>query len=257
MLRRVSVIPMTGAMLALLLLTSLAQPAWAQRRGARDRGEPDREEIAGRGFFQAGYIGLDMDDLNASLVGAGYPSLDGTFLTLGGGGYGHHGRFLIGGEGHGLLGSEETTVGGARQLDPSGGYGLFRLGYMAFSRSGLDVFPVFGIGGGGMSLKISERSAPTFDDVLADPERSSTLSTGMFLLDLSLAVHYRVRVERSDEGDGGGLLLGLQTGYTFAPGDPSWDLDEINSVAGGPDLQIEGFYIRLSLGGWGEDDDGR
>lgn len=236
--------------LTALLLVALAPPAAAQRRIMSDGPE------MGRGFLQAGYMRLDLDELNSSLSAAGLPTLDDTFLTLGGAGYANRGRFLFGGEGHGVLGSEETTVDGARRLETSGGYGLVRVGYLVFERAGMDIFPLVGIGGGGMSLEIAERSAPTFEDVLEVPERSSSLSTGAFLLDVSLAANYRVLVEDTDEGEAGGLLLGLQAGYTFTPGDTSWDLDGINSVAGGPELQIEGPYLRLSVGGWGRSEDG-
>jgi len=181
---------------------------------AQDRG-PDRDAVAGRGFFQVGYLHLDLDGLNSDLLAAGLPRLEQDHLTLGGAGYGSSGRFLIGGEGHALIGEDETTADGSRQLSPSGGYGLFRIGYLAFSRSQLDVYPLLGIGGGGMSLTIAERSAPTFDDVLADPERAARLSTGMFLLDLGVGANYRVAV--GDDDEEGGFLVGLQAGYTFAP----------------------------------------
>jgi hypothetical protein len=230
------------------MLFALALPRTAH---AQD----DDEDEPGGGYFQAGYMELDLDDLNGALVGAGYPALDNSFWTLGGGGYGMKGRFLLGGEGHGLIGSDETTADGARQLGIGGGYGLFRIGYLAYSIEGLEVLPMIGVGGGGMSLSIIERSAPTFDDILLDPLRSARVSTGMFLLDASLMLSYRVPTgEDEEDGDddeesGGGLLVGLQGGYTFAPGEPSWRLDGLNSVAGGPELKIEGFYIRLSIGG--------
>ena len=73
----------------------------------------------------------------------------------------------------------------------------------------------------------------------------------MFLLDLSVGADDRFTRRRNDEGDAGGFLVGLQAGYLLAPGSSSWTLDDINGVAGGPDLGIQGLYIRLSLGGWG------
>lgn len=219
--------------------------------------EIDEEEGRGGGYFQAGFMMLDVDELNASLIGAGYPGLDDSYLTLGGGGFGMTGRFLLGGEGHAVVGSAETTADGALEVRLGGGYGLFRVGYLAYSVEGLDVFPMIGVGGGGMNLSLLERSAPTFDDVLADPQRSSNLSTGTFLLDGSVAVFYRPSFAQTEpdpeeeEDDRGGLLLGLQAGYTFAPGNSSWRLDAINTVAGGPDTKLQGFYVRLSIGGWG------
>jgi hypothetical protein len=236
--------------ITLLALVGLgaAQPTAAQvSDGAQAPAGPGEE---GRGFFQVGYLGLDLDDLNDRLEGAGLPGLDGTVLTLGGAGYGTRGRMMFGLEGHGLLGGDGTTADGTTQVSLGGGYGLFRVGYRAYSRGRLDIYPVFGIGGGQMSVKIRERSAPVFDDVLAGPQRSSSLTTGMFLLDFAVGLDYRFVVE-SDEEDFGGVALGLHVGYTLAPGDTSWKLDDINNVAGGPSAQIEGFYVRASIGFWG------
>jgi opacity protein-like surface antigen len=233
-----------GTLGALVLTFALASAASSQESS---------EGEMGRGFFQAGYMGLDLNGLNASLDAADYPSLDSNFVTLGGAGYGNQGRFLIGGEGHAILGSEKTTSDGSFELSAGGGYGLFRIGYLAYSQANLDLFPTIGIGGGAMSVSIKERSAPTFDQVLEDPSRSSELSNGMFLLDLSLAANYRILVATDDDEGEGGLLLGLQAGYTFSPGNPSWELNGLNKVAGGPSLEIEGAHVRLSLGGWGRE----
>jgi hypothetical protein len=209
----------------------------------------------GRAFFQAGYIGLDLDDLNGRLADAGLPGVDGTVLTLGGAGYGNRGNMMFGLEGHGLLGGDETTANGSTQVALSGGYGLFRFGYRVYAQGDFEVYPLLGIGGGKMNLKLLERSAPVFDDVLEDPERSSTLSASMFLLDFGVGLDYRFVIE-DEEGGPGGIALGIHAGYTLAPGSTSWKLDGINSVAGGPKGQIEGFYVRASIGFWGRDDGG-
>lgn len=242
------------ALLTFAFVFASTAPLAAQRRRER----PQRQ--IGWGSFQAGYAWLDVDALNESLSGAGYPSLEGTFRTLGGAGFGTHGRVVIGGEGAALLGSKETTTDGSLEIAPGGGYGLFRVGYLALRRGGLDVVPMVGVGGGGMSLDIRGRSAPTFEDVLNDPARSSHLSNGMFLLDAGMAVNYRIHIENREERDSeGGLLVGIQAGYTFAPGNPSWTLDGINSVGGGPTLRVNAAYVKISLGGWGqpEEEDSR
>lgn len=248
---RYRTLPATCAALAVALLMLFMLPVHASPQE-----DPD-EEVRGGGFFQGGYMQLDLADLNASLTADGYPALGEDFATLGGGGFGMKGPFLIGGEGHAVIGSHETTADGATRVEVGGGYGLFRLGYLAYTVEGLDVYPMLGLGGGGMALSLIDRSAPTFGEVLADPARSSKLSTGSFLMDVSMAFHYRFAVqEREDEDedeeeDEGGVLAGVQTGYTFAPGSSSWNLDMINNVAGGPDLSMAGFYVRVTIGGWG------
>jgi hypothetical protein len=204
----------------------------------------------GRGFFKIGAVGLDLDDLNSTLRSAGYPELSSTFLTLGGGGYGGRGRWSFGGEGHGLVGRNRTTEDGAYQVSANGGYGLFRVAYTAITRRNLDIYPSFGLGGGGMQLDIRGRSSPTFADVLADPGRSARLSTGGLIVDAGVSVDYRIRVPQSG-GEPAGPLVGFSVGWLGSPAVGGWDLDGMSTVAGGPTLRIQGFYARLSIGGWG------
>ncbi len=223
----------------------------------------------GRGAFQAGFQTTDLASLNARLVGAGYPTFDEEFLTLGGFGLGSVGRLLIGGEGHALMPLENTTDDGVYRTRLSGGYGMFNLGVMAVSTRALDVYPVFGIGGGGMSLEVIERSSPTFDDVLDEPGRSSRLTESGFLVSASLGVDYRFGADRrsrrwdrrrdhdrdrdrgNDDGGGGGLFVGVRAGWLWAPGDAQWELDALNEVAQGPEVGPTGLFVRVSIGGWG------
>jgi hypothetical protein len=158
---------------------------------------------------------------------------------------------MIGGEGHALIGQEEATPGGEFELSAGGGYGLFRIGYLAFETAGFDLYPLVGIGGGSLNVDIKGRSAPTFDDVLDAPARSSSLSTSGFLLDASVGVNYRIALAEEGGPSTGGLLLGMEVGYTYQPGGSSWKLDGLNNVAGGPDFKLQGFHLRVSLGGWG------
>jgi hypothetical protein len=240
-----------SGLLAAALFLGSAQPGAAQAPAAQ---EPEGEPTSGRGFFQTGYLGLDPEDLNVSLNDVGLPDIASGFVTFGGGGYGQRGLFLIGGEGHAIVDQEEATPNGEFQLSAGGGYGLFRIGYLAYSEGQLDLFPLFGIGGGGLSVNIKGRSAPTFDQVLEAPARSSSLATGGFLLDASIGLNYRIVLSDEEESSRGGLVVGAQAGYIFEPGGSSWTLDGLNNVAGGPDLKLQGFHFRASIGGWGTEE---
>jgi hypothetical protein len=229
--------------LAVLVAMAFALPAGAQR-GA------ERENI-GRGYFQIGGMGLDLGALNSALRTASYPKLATRFLTLGGAGFGEHGRWLIGGEGQALIGSDETTTSGAYQVSLNGGYGLFKVGYKAVSRPDCDLTPMIGFGGGGMRLDIVGRSAPTFGAVLTDPGRSSRLTSAEFIMDLGITATHLFHNDAARNGRRGGLLLGGSAGYLFAPGSVKWRLDDINSVGGAPSLKVQGPYARFAIGGWG------
>lgn len=210
-----------------------------------------KHDAGGRGFFQVGYMGLDLSNLNATLVASDLPQLNDQYLTLGGGGYGEIGRWMIGGEGAGLVGQHRATTSGSYDVSLDGGFGMFRMGYNITPHRTFDIFPSIGLGGAGMQLQMRGRSAPTFGEVLADPGRSSRMTTGGFLLGVGVDGNYRLVFGEAPTGEQGGMLIGVSTGYVFQPATTDWHLDGLNSVAGGPTVKVEGFYVRFSIGGWG------
>ncbi len=202
----------------------------------------------GRGYFLLGGTIIDIKNLNLRLENKGYPKLSGNFISLGGGGHGIIGKVIIGGEGHGLIGRKTTS--GSYETSIGASYGFFKLGYIVYSAKRLSFYPFLGLGGGGISLEIVKReTAPSFDDVLDNPKRSTKLSTGSFLLNLALGIDYLLKLGGNEEGEGG-LVFGLHIGYTFAPIKGNWEMDGID-ISGGPEIGITGPYIRLMIGGGG------
>jgi hypothetical protein len=215
--------------------------AAAQAPGASDPVE------SGRGFFMVGTQRLYVDDLNRSMDAAGYPGFSSSALTLGGGGLGSQGAFLIGGEGHGVLGSDRTTASGDLQTRIGGGYGLFTVGYDLLPDDALSVYPLIGIGAGALSVKIHERGAPLFDDLLENPRRGVEMSRVSFLLMLAVGGDFLVEVPH-DGPERGGFAVGLRVGYMASLGQRSWSSD-VGNVAGGPDLSPAGPFVRIQIGG--------
>ena len=207
----------------------------------------DAKEGGGRGYFMCGGSIVDIDALNSRLEGKGYSKFSDSFFSLGGGGYAVINRVIIGGEGHGLIGRDETS--GNYKTSLSAGYGFFDLGYIVYSTGYLNVYPLLGLGGGGINFKIVEREAPSFDEVLDDPKRSIELSTGGFLLNVALGTDYLLKLGEDEEGEGG-FVFGLRVGYTLAPVKGDWDMDG-TEISGGPEVGITGPYIRLMIGGGG------
>ena len=232
------------ACLALVLSCLTALPAAAQR--FRRQNPMD----GGQGGFQIGVMTLDLADLNSTLSAANYPGFNEQFLTIGGSGYGVRGRWLIGGEGQGLIGSDQATTNGLYSLIATGGYGLFRVGYNVVKGKSVDLYPTVGFGAGGVNIQIRGRSAPTFGDILTTPGRSSNLSAGGFVLGVGVAGDVRLNMAQERDSTVGGLMLGVSAGYVFQPVTSSWKLDQENSVAGGPTMKIQGAYARFTLGGW-------
>lgn len=238
----------TAAALSLAAVATSIMP-----RMALSQASPAPAPVEHRGGLHLGYLQLDLADLNRALNSAGYPSLDEGFFTIGGSGYEVRDRFVGGGEFHGVLGRQKNTTGGTYTLSATGTFGLLRAGYVVHRSARLDVFPMLGLGFGTMSLKIAQRNALAFDDVLADPRRSATLTNVSFLLDASIHLDWRFHVRQREPNRDGGVVVGVQGGYSLSPWTSSWKLDGLNSVAGGPGMRLRGPYVRISIGGWSVD----
>ena len=206
------------------------------------------KEFGGMGFFHFGYNQVDLNSLNSLLSNNGYTKFPTNYLSFGGGGWAVIRNFVIGGQGHGLSGG--TVTGAAYSSEIEMGYGFFDLGYMVVSGKNLKVYPVLGLGGGGVTVRINEiGTTPTFDDVLKDPKRSVELSSNGFLTKLEVNFDYILNNTGSNEGNGG-FILGLTIGYTYSPSNNGWEMNE-RDISGGPVTGVNGFYARLKIGGGG------
>jgi hypothetical protein len=202
----------------------------------------------GMGYFMIGACLMNLDNLNSRLTDNGYTGLSDNFFTLGGGGHAILNRMIIGGEGQAMLGDRET--GGTFKTSLGGGYGLFNLGYVVYSTGSIRIYPLLGIGGGGVNLGIYEQGiAPSFDEVLQDPRRNADLFTGGFLLSFAIGTEYFLKTG-TDEEEESGWIFGIRAGYTLTPIQGDWHISE-TVVSAGPDLGITGPYLRIMIGGGG------
>ncbi|MBN2357777.1 hypothetical protein JXO59_16825 [candidate division KSB1 bacterium] len=202
----------------------------------------------GRGFFMAGFHTIDVGDLSTALTANGYPKVDNQFISMGGCGYAIlNDRLLIGGEGHGLVGDKNSANG--YELSLVSGYGLFNIGYIVMKKGDLSLYPMFGIGGGGFTLKIVQEQGRTFDEMLADPDRGVELNSGGLTLSVALGVDYLINMSK-DAREKGGLAFGLRLGYNYTPLVGDW-LYEAAEISGGPEIGITGPFVKLMFGGGG------
>lgn len=243
----------TTALLALLV--TLPSTATAQRRERPHRVELEEGEPAtakrsvGTGFFVVDAHQLDLDELNAALVSAGYLPIEDRGLGLGGGGWGTVGRWLVGGEGHGLM--TPAREAGGIQTKLTAGYGMFDVGYLVVATESFDLFPMLGVGGGATVLDITQTGAFEFDGVLTDPGRGSRLRGASFALSLSMGAVFKAPGRQRRRGGEGGLAVGARAGYVFATDPDEWKLNDEGSVAGVPNVSFRGPFASLMIGGWG------
>ena len=198
-----------------------------------------------RGYASGGGFWLGLDDLNMAMNDRGYSLFSGVFVEKGGFGHILINRIILGGGGYALSGKD------ARRPDTTailgGGAGLFHVGYVFLSKGSLKSYALVGVGGGSLSLQVTEKGSADFEEVLADPKRGSLLTTGGFLLEFAVGADFFVKTKTHPNG-AGGLLFGVQAGYRLAPGWEKWTMPDLD-IASGPKLGLTGFYIRLFFGG--------
>jgi hypothetical protein len=235
-------IPRIVIVLAVGLSFLAGQWAFAQAEGNESgRIRLPRE---GRGFFMIGLQNTNLSDLNGPMVSQGYSRFGENFALIGGGGYGIMGRVMIGGEGYALIDREASRGPAAAKL--SAGCGFFDLGYILWRDDRFMAYGMLGLGGGGWSLRITDSAAESFEAVLVDPGRSSTLSTGGFLASLSVGADWYLRIGGDERGEGG-MFVGLRAGYTAAPFKSGWEMEDFE-ITSGPKMGLGGPFVRLVIG---------
>lgn len=234
----------------LLLATQLGLAGTAQAQLSRAWAEKE----SGKWYFQFGAGQMDTGDLNTVLERAGYSvvtrsplnDMDNSYISFGLGTHGVVNGVLIGWELNGLTSRETTNTAGTYRVSLGGGYGFVNVGYLAYSMEGLDIYPMIGIGGGGVHLKMTSRRTLSFSQVVADPDQGVELNTGGFLLNPSLGLDYMLSLS-GDEKRESGVVFGLRVGYVLSPLTGAWKVDETD-VAGGPQASPAGPYVRLTVG---------
>jgi hypothetical protein len=211
-----------------------------------EREDEEAAEGAGAFFIGAGFF--DLSSLNERLRDHGYERIS-PWATL------------IGGEGHAVL--ESGFVAGARgaaivyqtgdgpngmRTHLGGGFGMLDFGFALVRRSPILLTLTASIGGYGTSLAIGDEQSARFDDVLADPRRSTSLDRGGLLTGLTLGFDGRVPVGRVERGRRGFFTLGARLGVLYGPALGDWGFSPDAEATAGPHFGLTGAFAGVAIG---------
>lgn len=200
----------------------------------------------GMGFFRLGTANVDLTVVNNSLKRRDLPSVSRQFSSVGGCGYRVVNNVLYGIGGQGLISVLSASPDANVQVN--GGYGAIYLGYIAYQKEKFQVYPIFGVGGAGMNLKISSTGSPgTFDNFLRNPNLEGSVSTGNLIMNFELNADYFLTGFIKDNLLSG-WIGGLSLGYLVSPFKSGWQRNGYQ-IADSPELRIQSFYFTLKLGG--------
>ncbi|MCE5251783.1 hypothetical protein LLG96_16360 [bacterium] len=200
----------------------------------------------GRGFVILEMNHADIQDMNSSLQRSGYPSFSKKIAGIGIGGYSISCNRIVF-DGYAMLyipAKRHLTMDGVRHdTSLSGLFGVYNIGYCIYNKNGIGIFPLVGIGFGGLRFSIRDRSDRTFDDILKKPN-GTTLSSDMIVtFNCALGID-RMIFTRETGYFQRGFATGIRIGYKYSPQKYGW-----TNVVEGPDIFLTGPYINLTIGG--------
>ncbi|MBN1575874.1 MAG: hypothetical protein JW913_04935 [Chitinispirillaceae bacterium] len=202
----------------------------------------------GTHYFMLGGALVGNGEVNNSLTDMGYGEFSRYGLSLGFGGIRRYRRYIRGGEFEGLFWRRNKTDNNESRFSAGRFFSLH--GFSLVSTPNVSLYPLVGIGGGVTSLWAGPRDVP-FDSALAIPSQlpeSSPLHQLTFLIDLGLGLHFSHPMPR---GKPGRMTIGLRAGYILDPVDNGrWYRNSVR-LTDGPDSDLSGPYVRLTLGGSG------
>jgi hypothetical protein len=202
----------------------------------------------GGGAFTVGMQMWPVDELKAFAPDG--PTISTNSFSLGGYGYWQFNDWIFGFKGAGIYGSEKLDDNYSYRM--TGGYFAVDFGYKVVNSNKFFVYPLIGIGWGGVGYNISEK----FSLDLANPDATKPVIYGGEYSWSNVVFDVGVRIEqlfgvRSDENGSGGGLVGIEVGYMFSPSSSDWRTSTNATINNAPEYSLNGLYARVVIGGFG------
>ena len=178
------------------------------------------------------------------------PELNQMATSIGGYGYFQVNNWLFGFKGAGN--SSAKQIVGDYEYSAGSGYFLLDFGYKVVNKQKLFVYPFVGVGWGGASYSIDSKFTINLDD---PNNQRPVIYSGKYnwsnvVFDAGVRVEQLFGIKTRGAETGGGLI-GLEAGYMFSPTNTNWRTNANATINGAPEYNMNGFYARLLIGGFG------
>jgi len=232
----------------LLFCSSLM--AFAQEKEIEEIEKFIKKKRVNAAYIMAGQNIMSFNNLNDFLIQRDFPAVSENYLAFGIGGHVIHDKFVVGIEIQRFFEKKRIT---AKEFNTSilGTYSLLNVGYLLYSKKGLMIYPLFGIGLGRLKLRIRENNIRSFEDINSY-QRGSDSKITSFLTNIGFALDYFFNFKEKKRGKNK-LVVGLRLGYIYTATRSGWSVNHIH-VDDGPVTGLGGPYVRMviGLGGWVE-----
>ena|GEM_PF-1319075 len=193
------------------------------------------DEISFSGFVLS-YMMPDLSDLSNDFSSAGLSTIDDEIVTFGYGSWGGFKNVVFGLWGYGREGKYDGPDASTRMFY-SGIYA--EPGYFLNIYKGFGVMPGVSIGASKIKLKLRESNLgdTDFDDLLAEPTRTSKVKYRTFTVAPTLTINIPIEF----------LILSLRGGYQWSPFQGNWKLKDGANLVNPPDINISGPFASVCL----------
>jgi membrane-associated protease RseP (regulator of RpoE activity) len=195
-----------------------------------------RGEGKGAGYFGPGFTFFKYDDLNTLFTQHGMDLIEKQQFVFSGGGWGQGKRIRIGGYG---IGGAKIVSNDSLDIEVGYGAGFFELGYAIVNKINFMLTPLVGIGGGGLSMKITPKyNRPTsLTGLINSPWGVAKVSKGGIAMYPGLAIDIPF----------GFVGITLKGGYMWSPMNGPWTLENLGSIGNQPDLKLNGPFATVGI----------
>ncbi len=246
--------------MTLCLLILLCLPVWCQDQDGEDE-EDDSDQIKkleefikkkriNAAYVIAGAHRQKLDRLNNFLHNNQLPPVSTEYFTLGLGGHLILQKFVIGLELMRFTGSRTVSKKNFN-TSATGKYSFLNFGYLLYSKKGMMIYPLAGIGYGALSLEVMQNNIQSLNDITTS-QGINIARTSSMLVNLGCGLDYFFKYNPKKKGKNK-FMIGVRMGYIASPSKGGWKVNHM-PVADGPRIGLCGPYVRVvfGLGGWME-----
>jgi hypothetical protein len=193
---------------------------------------------------------LSLNTLNHYLDKGEFPHAEKTHFCFGLGGHVIHNKLVLGLVFQRFLPRKQETEK-EFTTSTSAKYTVLNVGYLVYSKKGLMIYPLAGLGLGELRLRITENNIQSFADI-AGYQKGSDSKTRSILVNLGAGADYFFNFNKKKKGKNN-LMMGVRMGYLISTIKYDWRVNYAQ-VADGPAAGLTGpyFHVVIGLGGWVE-----
>ena len=201
-------------------------------------------------WLSAGRIYGANSDLNTHFVDTGnYSNLASTVSAIGFGGHTVlFSRVVLGGEGQWIRPEQSTSTYSRSEM--SGRFGMGHLGFIVYRSHDVSIYPLVGLGTGGMDLSLNRVEHEAGDNEPATATYTTDLSNDMTVLDAALCIEWFLNESTASRRFG--FTWGLRVGYLHKLSTSDWSIADNDTadpdLGDVPSICTKGAYVRFSLG---------